>query len=149
VLARCGVTELRVVGDGEAAVAAFIEAGALPWSVIFMDMLMPLQNGPEAARAIRALEAASGAAPTWIVAVTANSGQEDRRECQEAGAQPLRCGITSPIANRRRAAAAQRGAAHAAASHRKRCCRVRRDLRVPALTRMPHARRLRLCCRHE
>jgi CheY-like chemotaxis protein len=93
VLARCGVTELRVVGDGEAAVAAFLEAGAasLPWSCIFMDMQMPLLNGPEAARAIRALEAASGAAPTWIVAVTANSGQEDRRECQEAGAQPLRC----------------------------------------------------------
>ncbi|MDR3513905.1 MAG: ATP-binding protein [Caulobacteraceae bacterium] len=68
-LAQVGV-EPALVGNGAEAVRAF-EPGA--WDLILMDVQMPVMDGPAAARAIRVREAASGAAPTRIVALTANA----------------------------------------------------------------------------
>jgi CheY-like chemotaxis protein len=84
VLRRCGVAEPRVVGDGLQALAACCEEA---FDVIFMDNQMPMMNGLDAVRAIRALEAEAGAARrrAFIVALTASDGEEDRRECLLAG----------------------------------------------------------------
>ena len=84
VLARCGVAAPRVVADGAEAVAAFQES---QWHVLLLDMRMPHMSGPEAARAIREIEAKAPATTrrTHIVAVTANSSKEDRHECLVAG----------------------------------------------------------------
>ncbi|HEY3948343.1 ATP-binding protein [Phenylobacterium sp.] len=59
-----------IVGDGAEAVAAW-EADA--WDVILMDVQMPVMDGPDAARAIRAREAETGRRRTPIVALTANA----------------------------------------------------------------------------
>ena len=68
-LAQVGVDPM-IVSNGAEAVAAF-EQGS--WDLILMDVQMPLMDGPTAARAIRAREAQTGAAPTPIVALTANA----------------------------------------------------------------------------
>ena len=52
------------------------------YEVIFMDMQMPVLNGLEATRAIRA-DSLNSATP--IIALTANAFEEDRRRCLEAG----------------------------------------------------------------
>jgi len=57
-------------------------AEALPYDLILMDMQMPVMDGVEAARAIRALPAH---AHTPILAMTANAFADDRRRCIEAG----------------------------------------------------------------
>jgi CheY-like chemotaxis protein len=61
--------ELTLVGDGREAVAAFAEQ---PFDVVLMDVQMPVMNGLDAAREIRALEAREGRTPTPILALTAN-----------------------------------------------------------------------------
>ncbi len=57
------------VENGQQALAAF---EAEPWDLILMDIQMPVMDGLAATRAIRALEAASGASPTPIHALTAD-----------------------------------------------------------------------------
>jgi CheY-like chemotaxis protein len=54
-----------------------------PWDVILMDMQMPVMDGLEATRAIRALELPGQHTP--IVAMTANAMETDRQLCLEAG----------------------------------------------------------------
>jgi CheY-like chemotaxis protein len=77
--------------NGCEAVEAFrrVLAGAeKPYDVVLMDAHMPVLDGLEATRAIKALFAASegGAAMAPpIVAVTANAFDEDRRRCLAAG----------------------------------------------------------------
>ena len=61
------------------------------YDVVLMDVQMPVMNGLEAARAIRALSAR----PTLpIVALTANAFNEDRRACIDAGMSDF---ITKPM----------------------------------------------------
>jgi signal transduction histidine kinase/DNA-binding response OmpR family regulator/HPt (histidine-containing phosphotransfer) domain-containing protein len=69
-------------GDGSIGVEQ-----ALSWSydAILMDCQMPLMDGYEATRRIRAAETAAGRAPMPIVALTANALQGDRERCLEAG----------------------------------------------------------------
>ena len=52
------------------------------FDMIFMDMMMPGMDGPEAARRLRDRP---GSANKCIVALTARAYEEDRRECVEAG----------------------------------------------------------------
>ncbi|HEX8470759.1 MAG TPA: ATP-binding protein [Brevundimonas sp.] len=63
-----------IVEDGAQAVQAWrdgpIEGG--DWDLILMDVQMPVMDGPTAAAAIRAEEAATGRAATPIIALTAN-----------------------------------------------------------------------------
>jgi len=68
--------------DGAAAVAAYAPGA---FAIVLMDCQMPVMDGLEATRRIRAAERASGAPPTPIVALTANTVPEDLRRAREAG----------------------------------------------------------------
>jgi signal transduction histidine kinase len=72
--------QIDLAKDGQEAVEA---AAQRPYALIFMDVQMPVMNGFEATRAIRA-----GAGPnahTPIVALTANAMQSDKDACFDAG----------------------------------------------------------------
>jgi CheY-like chemotaxis protein len=55
------------------------------FDLIFMDMQMPVMDGLEATRAIRAFELANQRKRTRIVAMTANAMASDREACELAG----------------------------------------------------------------
>jgi signal transduction histidine kinase/DNA-binding response OmpR family regulator len=69
-----------VAGDGLQAVSL---AQAQPFDLVLMDMQMPVLDGIEASRRIRALGGRSAVVP--IVAMTANASDHDRELCREAG----------------------------------------------------------------
>jgi two-component system, sensor histidine kinase len=65
------------------------------WDLIFMDCRMPVLDGIEATRKIRAYEVEHGLSHTPIVALTANAKDSDRQTCKAAGmddflAKPVR-----------------------------------------------------------
>ncbi|MBF0392043.1 MAG: response regulator [Alphaproteobacteria bacterium] len=79
ILARHG-HRVTVVGDG----AQAVEAARLGrFDVVLMDVQMPVMDGLDATRAIRALPGAAGRVP--IVAMTANAFQGDDERCRAAG----------------------------------------------------------------
>ncbi len=71
--------DVELAGDGGSAVEM---ARSADYDLILMDMQMPVMNGVDAARAIRAIV---GRAHTPILAMTANAFAEDRQRCMEAG----------------------------------------------------------------
>jgi len=75
---------LDLAPNGERAVAMVSEAPAGTYDVILMDIQMPVMDGYEAARQIRAL-ADPQKAKIPIVAVTANAFEEDRKLALSAG----------------------------------------------------------------
>lgn len=79
VLERLGC-EVQVVGDGEQAVAAYAQDA---YEFILMDMQMPIMDGLEATRRIRALETAGKRVP--IVALTADVMTGTLERCLDAG----------------------------------------------------------------
>ena len=74
--------KVECAGDGSVGVEQ-----ALSWrfDLVLMDCQMPLMDGFEATRRIRATEASNGRAPLPIVALTANALQGDRERCLESG----------------------------------------------------------------
>lgn len=70
--------------NGQIAVDMIRDAAAGTYDAILMDLQMPVMNGFEAAQAIRAMEDPEKA-NIPIVAVTANTSEEDRRKTREAG----------------------------------------------------------------
>ena len=81
-LARCGVTEVVCVEDGAAAVLACAEQR---FDLVLMDGNMPVLDGFQAARAIRAREAQGDTPRTPIVALTAHVVGDGAVAWQEAG----------------------------------------------------------------
>ncbi|KHK03149.1 response regulator [Desulfovibrio sp. TomC] len=55
------------------------------YDLVLMDLEMPIVDGYEATRRIRALEQARGTTPVPILALTAHALDEHRLRCQEAG----------------------------------------------------------------
>jgi signal transduction histidine kinase/AmiR/NasT family two-component response regulator len=103
-----------LVDNGAAAVEAWRRD---EWDLILMDVQMPIMDGPTAARAIRAEEAASGRLPTPIVAVTANVMAHQLEEYRAAGmamsvAKPIQLQTLLGVID------AALNAAHETASHR-------------------------------
>ena len=76
--------QVRRCADGREALECFEKSAPGEFHLILMDIQMPRMNGLEAARAIRALSRPD-AASVPIVAMTANSFQEDVRAAEEAG----------------------------------------------------------------
>lgn len=84
------------VADGREVVAeaARARAAGRAYDLIFMDIRMPHLDGLEAARRIRADEAAEGVTPTRIVALTAHAFEEDLRAARAAGMDDA---LTKPL----------------------------------------------------
>lgn len=81
-LKRLGV-QCDVANNGHEAVEKYIN---YKYNLIFMDMQMPMLDGVGAAIQIREYEKNNLIEnPVWIVAVTANSFSNDRKECFDAG----------------------------------------------------------------
>ena len=89
------VTRARDGAEAVALVAA--AAGGLrpAFKLVLMDVRMPMLDGLEATRRIRALERQKGIDPVRIVALTANAFDEDRRSCLAAGMDAI---MTKPLA---------------------------------------------------
>ena len=60
-------------------------AAGTPYDLVLMDVHMPGMDGIEAARRIRAAEAANPDGHTPIIALTANALSEERQACLDAG----------------------------------------------------------------
>ena len=73
--------EFEVAGDGEQALAALRKS---TFDLILMDCQMPVMDGFEATRRIRAAEAERGG-HIPILALTANTMEGDRETCLAAG----------------------------------------------------------------
>jgi signal transduction histidine kinase/ligand-binding sensor domain-containing protein/DNA-binding response OmpR family regulator len=81
--------EVEIAPDGEQAVHAF---SANRYDLVLMDMQMPVMDGLEATRRIRAAEPVGRRTP--IVALTADAMQGARERCLEAGADDY---LTKPL----------------------------------------------------
>ena len=79
-----------MAANGEEAVAKFGMSAPGTFDMIVMDVQMPVMNGHDAARAIRAMDRPdAGTIP--IIAMTANAFAEDER-------QALACGMNAHVA---------------------------------------------------
>jgi PAS domain S-box-containing protein len=94
-LARLGHRP-TIANNGAVAVEAWLAARAAgePYGLVLMDVQMPGTDGIEAARRIRAAEAENGGARTPIIALTANTQDEDRDACLAAGMDGF---LTKPL----------------------------------------------------
>ena len=72
------------VTDGQQAVTLFDSSAANTFDAILMDVMMPVMDGLEATKAIRALPRPD-AASIPIIAMTANAFREDIHRCLDAG----------------------------------------------------------------
>ncbi|MEQ8176859.1 MAG: response regulator [Amphiplicatus sp.] len=89
--------ELVIVGNGRDALARYNETKE-GFDLILMDVSMPEMDGYEAARAIRAAEAETGAARTPIVCLTAHVMSQDVELSEAAGMDDF---LSKPISQDR------------------------------------------------
>jgi CheY-like chemotaxis protein len=89
-LTRLGHTP-TIAATGEAALECWMAARAAetPYDLVLMDVQMPVMDGLEAARRIRAAEAENNTPRTRILALTANAQTEDRDAVLAAGMDGL------------------------------------------------------------
>jgi signal transduction histidine kinase/ABC-type amino acid transport substrate-binding protein len=73
-----------VAQDGQEGVQMFASSGVGEYYAILMDVRMPIMNGYEAAKAIRAMDR-QDAKTIPIIAMTADAFEEDIQKCLEAG----------------------------------------------------------------
>ncbi len=76
--------QVVLAANGEEAVKAFTKSATQEIDVILMDIMMPVMNGHEATRAIRAMNRPD-AKKIPIIAMTASAFAEDRIAAKEAG----------------------------------------------------------------
>lgn len=76
--------EVETAENGREAVDLYRSRGAGYFSAVLMDIRMPLMDGLEATRTIRAMED-GGAGSVPILAMTANAFEEDKARAYEAG----------------------------------------------------------------
>ena len=74
----------EIVENGREAVERFKNAAPGEFDAILMDVQMPVMNGYDATKAIRALER-KDAKEIPIIAMTANAFAEDEKEALDAG----------------------------------------------------------------
>jgi PAS domain S-box-containing protein len=87
ILTAVGV-EVAVAEDGQQALNAL---ALKQFNAVLMDVQMPVMDGLEATRRIRADPKLQG---TCVIGMTANASAEDRRHCLEAGMQDV---VTKPV----------------------------------------------------
>ncbi|MDD4851046.1 MAG: transporter substrate-binding domain-containing protein [Gemmiger sp.] len=85
--------QVECAANGQQAVALFEAAAPYHYAVVLMDIRMPVMDGLQAARAIRALPRPD-ARQVPIVAMTANAFDEDAQRSREAG---MNAHLTKPI----------------------------------------------------
>ena len=83
ILAEKGI-QVEIADDGRAGVRAFEQSTAGYYDAILMDIRMPVMDGYEAARAIRATDRADSATVP-IIAMTADAFADDIEKCLNAG----------------------------------------------------------------
>ncbi len=96
--------EAAMAENGREAVEMFRESAPGTYQIIFMDIMMPVMDGHEAARAIRSLERPD-AKEIPIIAMTANAFAEDVQASRDAGmnehmAKPLKPEVISEVLGR-------------------------------------------------
>ena len=74
---------VELAENGKEAVQKYEDSALHEYSVIFMDMQMPVMNGVEATKEIRASGRSDN--DVLIIAMTANTLARDRKSCEEAG----------------------------------------------------------------
>jgi PAS domain S-box-containing protein len=117
-LARALLTKLgyrpTVAVNGADAVDAWLAAQAAgePYDLVLMDVHMPVLDGIEATRRIRAAETDAGSPRTPIIALTAGAFADDRDACSDAGMDSF---LVKPLDRERLAEAIRGGAARLAA----------------------------------
>jgi PAS domain S-box-containing protein len=90
-LVRSLVTRLghrpTIAENGAAALETWqsAQAAGMPFDLVLMDVQMPVMDGLEGTRRIRAAESQTGIRPTPILALTATAGVEDREAAVAAG----------------------------------------------------------------
>ena len=94
--------EVDLAENGQEAVNKFLH---LKYDIIFMDCMMPIMDGFQATKKIRETEIEKESKPVAIVALTANSSDDDRKKCQEAGmtdflSKPVRREAMEEVINR-------------------------------------------------
>ena len=83
--------KVTAVEDGQKALETYKKEN---FDVVLLDMLMPVMDGLEAARQIRAYEKNQNKPQVPIIAMTANDQQSDREKCLDAGMDGF---ITKPL----------------------------------------------------
>ncbi|KAF5028092.1 Sensor histidine kinase RcsC [anaerobic digester metagenome] len=83
--------EVDVAANGREAVEKF---AATAYDLVFMDLEMPVLDGFEASRAIRAMERRDGRTPLPILVLTAHALDEFRVRCDAAGCTDF---LTKPV----------------------------------------------------
>lgn len=93
--------QVTIANNGREAVELFEQAKPGTYQIIFMDVMMPVMNGYEAAKAIRALDRPD-AAQIPIITMTANAFAEDVQAALDAGmnehiAKPLEADMIEKV----------------------------------------------------
>jgi two-component system, sensor histidine kinase and response regulator len=78
-----GMETIRAA-DGERGVSLFASSTEGFYAAVLMDIRMPVMNGYEASKAIRALDRRD-AKTVPIIAMTADAFEDDVKRCREAG----------------------------------------------------------------
>ena len=92
---------VTIANNGKEAVEIFEQAEPETYQIIFMDVMMPVMNGYEAAKAIRSMSRPD-AAQIPIVTMTANAFAEDVQAAKDAGmnehiAKPLEADVIAQV----------------------------------------------------